>query len=105
MNHVQAPVCTVLPFLLRIFTIRTLFQIQIECQAHQQGCGFASHLMLIRIPLCTFMLIRIRLFTGMRIWIRILLPVLIKVMPVCDHWSPDPLLLHFEPPRLHCERP
>jgi hypothetical protein len=34
MNHVQAPVCTVLPFLLLIFPIMTLFKIQIECQTH-----------------------------------------------------------------------
>jgi hypothetical protein len=47
--------------------------------------------------------IRIRLFTLMGIWIRILL--LIKVMRICDHWSKDPPRLHFEPPRLRCERP
>ncbi len=33
---------------------------------------------------------------------RILL--LVKVMQICDHWYTDPPGLHFEPPRLHCER-
>ncbi len=38
MNHVQAPVCTVLPcFITYFFPIKT-FKIQIECQ----GCGSAS---------------------------------------------------------------
>jgi hypothetical protein len=40
---------------------------------------------------------RILLFTLMRI--RILL--LIKVMRACDHWSTDPLRLHFHSLRLH----
>ncbi len=37
--------------------------------------------------------IRIRLFTL----IRIRIPILIKVMPICDHWSTDPPWLHFTP--------
>jgi hypothetical protein len=43
----------------------------------------------------------VRLFTLMRFRIRILL--LIKVMKICDHWSTDPLRLHFGPEfRLGC---
>jgi hypothetical protein len=30
--------------------------------------------------------------------------LLIKVMRICDNWSTDSSGLHFEPPRLHCER-
>ncbi len=51
----------------------------------------------------TFMRIRIQLFTSIRIQIQILL--LIKVMQICDHWTPDPPELHFEPPRLNFETP
>jgi hypothetical protein len=47
------------------------------------------------------MRIRNHLFTFMRV--RILL--LIKVLRICDHGSTKPPGLHFEPPRLHCERP
>jgi hypothetical protein len=36
---------------------------------------------------------------------RIRNPHLIKVMRIRDHWFSDPQELHFEPPRLHCERP
>jgi hypothetical protein len=57
-------------------------------------------LMRVRIPLFILMRIRIRLFTLMRI--RILF--LVKVMQICDHWSEDSPRLHFDPPRLHCER-
>ncbi len=39
----------------------------------------------------------------MQIRIRILL--LIKVMPICDHWPSIPPELDLSPPRLHCERP
>jgi hypothetical protein len=43
-----------------------------------------------------------------RVWLftfRIRILLLIKVMQICDHWSPDPPGLNFESPRLHCERP
>ncbi len=36
---------------------------------------------------------------------RIRIVVLIKVMQICEYWSTDPPGLHFEPPRLRCERP
>jgi hypothetical protein len=40
-----------------------------------------------------------------RIRIRIRVLLLIKVMPICDHWSTDPTRLHFDPRRLKCGRP
>jgi hypothetical protein len=38
-------------------------------------------------------------------FLRIRIPLLVKVMGICDHWSTDPPGLDFESLRLHCERP
>ncbi len=71
----------------------------------ESGFRFRITLMRIQTQLFTEMWIRIRiqLFILKWIWFRILR--IIKVMRICDHWSTDPPGIHFEPPRLHCERP
>ncbi len=58
--------------------------------------------MRIRIRHITLMWIRILPFALVRIRIRFLL--LIKVFKICNHWHADLPRLHFEPPRLHCQR-
>jgi hypothetical protein len=54
-----------------------------------------------RIHLFTLMRIRIPLLTLMRL--KNLL--FIEVMRICDHRYTEPPGLHYEPQRLHCERP
>ncbi len=57
--------------------------------------------MRIRIRHFTLLRIRIRPFALTRIRIRFR----IKVLRICNHWHyTDLTRLHFEPPRLHCER-